>query len=87
MQRIETVKPGDLVRVEHQSDFPVALVQRVDDLGVTVKYLCDGLRINSEQVPVKKGDVSVVEQNRLLEVGESESWWREQIKEENQNGN
>lgn len=76
------LKPGDLVRIEHRSDFPVAVVKKVDDLGITIRYLCDGLRTNSEQLQVKKGDVSVVDPHRIREVGPSESWWKEQLEAE-----
>ena len=77
------LEPGDLVRVEHQSDFPVAVVKKVDDLGITVRYLCDGLRTNSEQIAVRKGDISVVDFHRIKEVGPSISWWQEQLESEN----
>jgi hypothetical protein len=76
------INPGDLVRVEHQSDFPVAVVKQVDEIGVTIKYLCDGLRTKADQLTVKKGDISVVDPHRLRAVGLSESWWREQLEKE-----
>lgn len=76
------VKPGDLVRVEHRSDFPVAVVKQVDEIGVTIKYLCDGLRTRADELTVKKGDISVVDSYRLKAVGPLESWWREQLEKE-----
>ena len=75
-------KPGDLVRVEHKSDFPVAVIKQVDDLGITVRYLCDGLRTASDEIAVRKGDVSVVDADDLREVGPSEAWWREELERE-----
>ena len=74
------LKPGDLVRVEHESDFPVAVVEGTDELfGVKVRYLCDGLRTSSEQIAVKKGDRAMVDLSLIREVGSSETWWREQL--------
>lgn len=73
------VKEGDLVRVKRQSDFPVAVVKEVGDLGVTVKFLCDGLRAKSEDFAVKKGDVAIIGADQLKEVGQSEPWWQEQL--------